>query len=181
MIIHIVRHPMSKPQDATVDDQQRQVTKKGAKKFVNVLQQYIDAGEMDPDVIFCGPETRNMQAGQIARDLFKMEPTEVVADQNAAVNGDPDKLLGDITEWVAQWTKDNPDDDPDDLQVLVIGSNPTLADFFALVHGLGTKAGQSGSVKLKKGSVAKLKVYGLGTDGATSQLRSYLPPGLAGA
>jgi hypothetical protein len=36
-------------------------------------------------------------------------------------------------------------------------------------------------VKLKQGSVAKLKVYGLNGDDdeQSSELRSYLPPGLA--
>lgn len=178
MIIHIVRHPESKPQDTTVEDVQRQVTKKGAKKLRVVLDQYDKAGEMDPDIVFCGPETRNLQAGDIVRDYFSMAPEQVIQNQNLAVDGDPDKLLADIQQWI----KDNVDPaDVDSLEVLVVGSNPTLENFFQLVHGLGTKAGQSGSVKLKKGSVAKLKVYGITGESPTSQLRSYLPPGLAGA
>jgi len=173
MILHIVRHPEAKPQDQTVDDQQRQVTKKGAKKFKAVLQQYIDAGEMKPDVIFCGPETRNMQSGEIARDMFGLNPADMVQDRNLAVDGDPKKLLADIQTWVKAKGDDKKS------EVLVIGSNPTLAAFFQLVHGLGTKAGESGSVKLKKASVAKLKVYGISGSAPSSELRSYLPPGLA--
>jgi phosphohistidine phosphatase SixA len=173
MIIHIVRHPRSKPEDDTVDDAQRQVTAAGAEKFKAVLKQYDKAGEMKPDVIFVGPETRNMQSGEIARAYFNMDTTQVVQDQNLGVTGDPKKLLADIQDWV----KTSGDDDKS--EVLVIGSNPTLADFFQLVHGLGTKAGQSGAVKLKKASVAKLKVYGINGDAPTSELRSYLPPGLA--
>lgn len=173
MIISIVRHPRAKPEDATVDDPQRQVTKNGAKQFQAVLQQYSDAGEMDPDVIFCGPETRNMQAGEIARDFFKLDPHCLVQTENLGVSGNPVKALDDIRQWVADKG------DPKKSEVLAIGSNPTLAAFFQLVHGLGTKAGESGAVKLKKGSVAKLKVYDIDKDSASSVLRSYLPPGLA--
>lgn len=175
MILHIVRHPRSKPEDKTVEDTQRQVTNKGAKQFQTVLKLYAKADEMAPNVIFCGPETRNMQAGEIARAFFNLQTTDVVQDPNLAVDGDPEKLWADVQQWVA----DN--GDPKTSEVLVVGSNPTLAAFFQLVHGLGTKAGQSGSVKLKKASVAKLKVYGIDGDKPTSELRSYVPPGLAGA
>jgi len=173
MIIHIVRHPESKPEDKTVDDQQRQVTASGAEKFKDVLKRYDKAGEMSPDVVFCGPETRNMQSGEIARAFFNLNTDDVVQDQNLGVDGDPKKVLADIQEWV----KTN--GDPDKSEVMVIGSNPTLANLFQLVHGLGTKAGESGAVKLKKASVAKIKVYGINGDSPTSELRSYLPPGLA--
>src|SRR5579872_1714479 len=147
MLIFIVRHPRAKPEDDTVNDQQRQVTKKGAKKFRAVLDQYAKAGEMNPTVIFCGPETRNMQSAEIARDCFNLPTTAVVQDDNLGVTGDAGKAYADIQEWVAA------NGDPDDSEVLVIGSNPTLAALFQLVHGLGTEAGQGGAVKLKKGSV----------------------------
>lgn len=176
MNLFIVRHPRAKPEDKTVDDTQRQVTKSGAKKFITVLKLYQKAKEMAPDVIFCGPETRNMQAGEIARVFFGLQPTDVVQDQNLGLKGDAHKVLGDIKQWLSDQGGD-----PDDYDVLVVGSNPTLADFFELIHGLGTKSGRSGSVKLKKGSVAKLKVYGLSGDSPSSELRSYVPPGLAGA
>jgi len=176
MIIHIVRHPRAKPESDTTEDAQRQVTNSGAKKFLTVLKLFAKAGEMKPDVIFVGPETRNMQAGEIARSFFGLETTDVVQDQNLGVKGDAHKVLGDIKDWV-----DSQGGDPDDYQVVVIGSNPTLADLFELIHGLGTKSGRSGAVKLKKGSVAKLKIYGLDGSSPSSELRSYVPPGLAGA
>ncbi len=173
MVIDVIRHPKSKPEDDTVDDAQRQVTNRGAKQFKGVLKQYDKAGEMNPDVIFCGPETRNMQAAELARDFFGLDQKDVVQSVNLGPGGDPKALLGEVK----QWAKEN---DPDDsAQVALIGSNPALASFFQLVHGLGTKAGQSGSVKLKKGSVAKLKVYGLQGSNPSSELRSYVPPGLA--
>jgi phosphohistidine phosphatase SixA len=175
MLLHIVRHPRAKPEDDTVNDTQRQVTKSGAKKFLTVLKLYAKANEMNPDVIFCGPETRNMQSGEIARDFFNLEQADVVRDPNLGVDGDAKKVFADIKDWVSN----NGDDK--NSEVLVIGSNPTLAELFQLVHGLGTKAGQSGSVKLKKGSVAKLKVYKINGDTPSSELRSYVPPGLAGA
>jgi phosphohistidine phosphatase SixA len=176
LILHIVRHPRSKPEDKTTDDQQRQVTKGGEKQFLKVLKLYSKADEMKPDVIFVGPETRNMQAGEIARAFFSLATTDVVQDSNLGVKGDAHKVLGDIKAWL-----DAQGGDPDDYQVIVIGSNPTLADLFELVHGLGTKSGRSGAVKLKKGSVAKLKIYGLDGSSPASELRSYVPPGLAGA
>jgi phosphohistidine phosphatase SixA len=174
MILHIVRHPVSKPEDNTVDDAERQVTKNGAKKFINVLDRYKKADEMDPDVIFCGPETRNVQSADLARGFFNLEATDVVQEENLGMDGDPQKALDSITQWV----KDQ-GGNPDKLEVMAIGSNPALAGLFQLVHGLGTKAGQSGEAKLKKGSVAKIKIFGVTGDNPTSQLRSYLPPGLA--
>jgi phosphohistidine phosphatase SixA len=169
MILHIVRHPRSEPQDDTVDDAQRQVTKKGAKKFRKVLKQYKKAGEMDPSLICCGPETRNMQSAEIARDVFGLDTSAVIQTKNLSPDGDPKKALAEIKEYA-------PDDD---MELMIIGSNPALASLFQLIHGLGTPAGKSGAVKLKKGSVAKLKVYNLGSANASSNLRSYLPPGLA--
>jgi phosphohistidine phosphatase SixA len=175
MILYIVRHPEAKPQDETVNDQQRQVTKKGAEKLAQVLDLYSEADEMNPDVIFVGPETRNREAGEIARAYFDLNPSDVVQNADLAVGGNPRKVWDDIKAWVAK------NGDPNKSEVVAIGSNPTLAALFQLVHGLGTKAGQSGDVKLKKGSVAKLKVYNIGDDDdASSELRSYVPPGLAG-
>ena len=172
MIIHIVRHPRSKPEDDPIDDAQRQVTKSGAKKFRKVLKQYKKAGAMDPSIIFCGPETRNMQAADIARDVFNLDPSAVVQSENLSPSGDPKKAFADIRA-------NAPDDGDDKAQVMAIGSSPAITELFQLIHGLGTKAGMSGDVKLKKGSVAKLKVYNMGETDASSQLRSLLPPGLA--
>jgi len=173
MILHIVRHPKSKPEDDTIDDAQRQVTKKGAKKFRRVLNQYKDAGEMDPSIIFCGPETRNMQAADIARDVFNLPPSAVVQSGNLSPDGDPKKAFGDIRNSAL----DAPNDDK--FQAMAIGSSPAISELFQLVHGLGTKAGVSGDVKLKKGSVAKIKIYNVGESNASGQVRSLLPPGLA--
>ncbi len=175
MILLISRHPEAKPQDDTVDDEQRQVTKRGAKQFKATMKLYRKADEMKPDVIFSGPETRNMQSAEIARDQFGLATTDVVQSANLGLEGDPKKAFAEIQQWV----KDN--GDPDKSEVMVVGSNPTLAALFQYAHGLGTKAGESGSVKLKKGSVAKLKVYDINTDNPSSELRSYVPPGLAGA
>jgi phosphohistidine phosphatase SixA len=173
MLLYISRHPMAKPQDDTVDDEQRQVTKRGEKQFRGAMNLYRKAGEMKPDVIFSGPETRNMQAAEMARDEFGLDPSQVVQSQNLAVDGDPKKAWDEIQQWVS----DN--GDPDKSEVMVVGSNPNVAALFQIVHGLGTKAGESGAVKLKKGSVAKIKVQGVNTDDASSELRSYVPPGLA--
>jgi phosphohistidine phosphatase SixA len=173
MILHIVRHPKSKPEDDTVDDAQRQVTAKGAKKFRKVLKQYKKAGEMDPEVIFCGPETRNMQAADIARDVFGLPPSAVVQSGNLSPDGDAKKAFADIRASAPE----PPDDDS--FQVMAIGSSPAISELFQLAHGIGTKAGMSGDVKLKKGSVAKMKIYNAGGSSASSQLRSLLPPGLA--
>lgn len=178
MILHIVRHAEALPQDETVDDAQRQVTKNGAEQFMGVLKAYKKADEMDPDVIFSGPETRNMQTAEIARAFFDLPTTAVLQDENLGPLGDPKEVQAAITQWVKDNAKGKNDDG---LEVLVVGANPALASFFQLMHGLGTKAGQSGAVKLKKSSVAKLKVYGITGDRPTSQLRSYLPPRLARA
>ncbi|GAC1674173.1 MAG: hypothetical protein NVS9B2_23390 [Steroidobacteraceae bacterium] len=174
MLLHIIRHPRAKPEDTTVDDQQRQVTKRGAKKFIRVLKRYDRASEMSPDIIFCGPETRNMQSAAIMRDYFGLDPNDVVVSNNLSPDGDPKKLLVEIQTWAKAQ------DDADSCEVVTLGSNPALVGFFQLVHGLGTKVGMSGDVKMKKGSVAKLKVYGITENAQSSQLRSYLPPGLAG-
>lgn len=173
MLVHVVRHPRAKPESDTVDDEQRQVTKKGAKKFIAVLKQYVKAGEMSPDAIFAGAETRNMQAAEIARDFFGLDHDAVMQSPNLGPGGDPAKAFGELQTWAKAQ------DDPDNAEVLVIGSNPALASLFQLIHGLNTKAGVSGGVKLKKGSVAKLKVYDVTSKTPKSELRSYLPPGLA--
>ena len=115
-----------------------------------------------------------MQAAAIAQDFFSLDPKDVLQIPDLGPGGDPKKALDSIKQWVSDKG------DPDDSEVLVIGSNPALSGFFSLVHGLGTKAGMSGAVKLKKGSVAKLKVYDILKGSAASELRSYMPPGLAG-
>ena len=174
MILSVVRHARSFPEDDTVNDSQRQVKPKAAKKFKRVLKQYRKAGEMDPDVIFCGPETRNMQSAEIARDQFGLDPDQVVQIPDLSPTGDPKKAWAAIKQWVSDQGAAGAD-----CEVLAIGSNPALAGLSVLVHGLGTKAGESGAIKLKKGSVAKYKVYDPNSAKSSSELRSYLPPGLA--
>jgi phosphohistidine phosphatase SixA len=175
VILSVMRHGKSVPQDDTQDDAQRELAPKGAKGVKAVAKTYAKAGELEPDVIFTGPETRNMQTAMLTADKLGVDPSNVVQSTNLGPAGDAQKAFQEIKDWV----KTN--GDPDDSEVLAIGSDPVISNLVQLVHGLGTKPNQSGQIKMKKGSLAKMKVYGIDGPKPTSELRSYLPPGLAGA
>ena len=173
MILHIIRHPKSTPADDTTADDQRTVTPGGRKQLNGTLKAYDEAGEMDPDVIFAAPEVRSQTGATMVASRFGLTPSDIIDAPALSPDGDAQAAWDQIRDWLKKQ------DDPDNAEVVAIGSNPALSNLFQLVHGLGTEEGESGSVKLKKGSVAKLKIYDPTGDNPTSELRSYLPPGLA--
>ncbi|MGH7144146.1 MAG: phosphohistidine phosphatase SixA [Planctomycetota bacterium] len=117
MRLYLLRHGKAvEKDDFKGADEARPLSKKGAKRTREVIEQLVDQ-KVKPDVIVTSPFTRAVETAEIAKDVFK---AAVKKSQPFAAGSKP----GEAAEVLAGFAKDFDN-------VMVVGHEPDLSKFAA--------------------------------------------------
>lgn len=170
--LYLIRHAMAKSADPDQPDEAREVSKKGEKQLraTSMLFANKKINQLNPTVIISSPITRSMQTAAIIADETGYDPAKIVKDDQLAPGGDASKAFANMKKLVK---------DPDNDQIVMVGSNPTMTALGQIVHGMGTKAGESGAIRFKKSAMVRFDVTGFAGKNPSAELMNVVSPGVA--
>ena len=159
MNLYLIRHAIAEEESPSIEDHQRVLTEKGAKKMRNIAKGLKTLG-LEFDYIITSPYIRAQQTAEILGDVFKLRK-RIVLSESIAPMGDPNQLLAEINE---KYTVNS---------LAIVGHEPYLSNLISLL----TAGGAPIEMTFKKGGVCYLTTDDLHhTHKAT--LQWLLTPGL---
>ena len=159
MNLYLIRHAIAEEESPSIEDHQRVLTEKGAKKMRNIAKGLKTLG-LEFDYIITSPYIRAQQTAEILGDVFKLRK-RIVMSESIAPMGDPNQLLAEINE---KYTVNS---------LAIVGHEPYLSNLISLL----TAGGAPIEMTFKKGGVCYLTTDDLHhTHKAT--LQWLLTPGL---
>ncbi len=140
MNLYLVRHAIAEEESPSVEDRQRELTDKGAKKMRLIAKGLLTLG-VEFDFILASPYVRAQQTAEILADVFKMKK-QVATSENLTPASDPNLLLAEINE---KYTVDS---------LAIVGHEPYLSTLVSLL----TAGGSPIEMTFKKGGVCWLSI-----------------------
>ena len=138
MNLYLIRHAIAEEESPSVEDRQRALTEKGAKKMRNIAKGLKTLG-IEFDYIISSPYVRAQQTAEILGDVFKLRK-RIVISESIAPMGDPSQLLAEINE---KYTVNS---------LAIVGHEPYLSNLISLL----TTGGAPLEMTFKKGGVCYL-------------------------
>lgn len=138
MNLYLIRHAIAEEESPSVEDRQRALTEKGAKKMRNIAKGLKTLG-IEFDYIISSPYVRAQQTAEILGDVFKLRK-RIVISESIAPMGDPSQLLAEINE---KYTVNS---------LAIVGHEPYLSNLISLL----TAGGAPLEMTFKKGGVCYL-------------------------
>jgi phosphohistidine phosphatase len=173
MIIYLVRHAMADPATPDQADADREVSKQGQDKLKSTVDLFAakKVNKLDPTLIISSPIVRSMQTATIIAGEVGYDPAKIVQEPELAPDGDAAKAFANMKDLATS----------DSDQVMMVGSNPVITALGQIIHGLGTKAGQSGAIRFKKAAMVRFDVNALNGKYPSAELMNIVSPGIAEA
>jgi phosphohistidine phosphatase len=141
MELYILRHAIAEERSPKWrDDSKRPLTEEGVKKMRDVAKGML-ALELEFDFIITSPFVRAKHTADIVEEVFKTNKLRI--SKNLASGGEPRLLVEELNSHYHQAGK-----------LLLVGHEPYLSSLISLF----TVGGDSLSLELKKGGLAKLTV-----------------------
>ena len=138
MNLYLIRHAIAEEESPSVEDRQRALTEKGAKKMRNIAKGLKTLG-IEFDYIISSPYVRAQQTAEILWDVLKLRK-KIVISESISPMGDPNQLLAEINE---NYTVNS---------LAIVGHEPYLSNLISLL----TAGGAPIEMTFKKGWVCYL-------------------------
>ncbi len=138
MNLYLIRHAIAEEESPSVEDRQRALTEKGAKKMRNIAKGLKTLG-IEFDYIISSPYVRAQQTAEILGDVLKLRK-KIVISESISPMGDPNQLLAEINE---NYTVNS---------LAIVGHEPYLSNLISLL----TAGGAPIEMTFKKGGVCYL-------------------------
>jgi phosphohistidine phosphatase len=136
--LYIIRHAWAEDSGPGIDDHARRLTKKGRKRFAEMVKQLRKSG-MQVDMIATSPLIRARETAEILAAAFDNAPPVEVVDALAPASNWPE-----LVAWTTQQ---------DAARVAWVGHMPCVGRLVALMIGDG-----SASIRMQKGAVASIRL-----------------------
>jgi phosphohistidine phosphatase len=136
--LYIIRHAWAEDSGPGIDDHARRLTKKGRKRFAEMVKQLRKSG-MQLDMIATSPLIRARETAEILAAAFDNAPPVEVVDALAPASNWPA-----LVDWTAQQNAGS---------VAWVGHMPCVGRLVGLMIGDG-----SASIRMQKGAVASIRL-----------------------